>query len=253
MLWLGGAVAAIFVTPFALLRWSAGIDSWATTPAAFTCIGLTVLIHAIYFVLLGRAYGQGEISVVYPIARGSGIGLTAILAHFLLGESISTTGAIGITAICLGIALVALPAWLGQRPQGIGLALAVGITIPLYSIIDKIGVHLVPPVIYVWAMFLGTSLLLAPWVMRRGRRQILDLWQQWWRHICGIGIGAMLTYLLILFAFRLGPVGYIVAARESSIVVAAAAGVLLLGERWNRWKLAGVSAITMGLVCLRLA
>ena len=253
VLWLGGAVAAVFITPFALLRWSVGIDPWATTPAAFTCIGLTALIHAIYFVLLGRAYGQGEISVVYPIARGSGIGLTAILAHFLLCESISSTGAIGITAICFGIALVAVPVWLKKRPHGIGLALGVGITIPLYSIVDKVGTHLVPPVIYIWAMFLGTSLLLAPWVMRRGVLQILSIWRQWWRHICGIGIGAMLTYLLILYAFSMGPISYIVAARESSIIVGAAAGVLLLGEQWNRWKLAGVSAITVGLVCLRLA
>ena len=63
----------------------------------------------------------------------------------------------------------------------------------------------------------------------------------------------MLTYLIILFAYQMGPVGYIVAARESSIVVGAAAGVVWLGERFDRWKLAGVGGVTIGLVLLRLA
>jgi len=116
-----------------------------------------------------------------------------------------------------------------------------------------VGTHLVPPVIYIWAMFLGTSLLLAPWMLRRGVHPVLTVWRRGWPHVCGIGIGAMLTYLLILYAFGWGPVGYIVAARESSVVVGAAAGILWLGERFDRWKLAGVSAITIGLVCLRLA
>jgi multidrug transporter EmrE-like cation transporter len=178
---------------------------------------LTGIVHALYFLLLGRAYERGEISVIYPIARGSGICLTALMAQYVLGESISFVGVLGIAAICLGIAFLAVPAWINQRSQGMGLALGVGLTIPLYSIIDKIGTHLVPAVIYIWAMYLLTSLLLGP------------------------------------FAFGLGPVGYIVAARECSIVIGVAAGILWLGESWNRWKLAGVSTVTMGMIFLRLA
>ncbi|MBT6628237.1 MAG: EamA family transporter [Gemmatimonadetes bacterium] len=253
VLWLGGLVAPLFITPFAVWRWSLGVDPWATTPAAAACVLLTGIVHALYFLLLGRAYERGEISVIYPVARGSGIGLTALIAQFVLGESISFVGGLGIAAICLGIGLLAVPAWINQRAHGLGLALGVGLTIPLYSIIDKIGSHLVPAVIYIWAMYLLTSLLLGPVVLRRGTTQIGLVWRRSWKSICGIGIGAMLTYLLILFAFQLGPVGYIVAARECSIVIGAAAGILWLGESWDRWKLAGVSTVTIGMIFLRLA
>ncbi|MEC8930664.1 MAG: EamA family transporter [Candidatus Latescibacterota bacterium] len=253
VLWLGGIVATVFITPFAALRYSLGVDPWATTPAALVCILLTGVIHALYFLLLGRAYERGEISVIYPIARGSGIGLTALIAHVLLGESISTTGVFGIGAVCVGILLLAVPAWVVHRTHGVGLALAVGATIPLYSIVDKVGTHLVPAVIYIWVMYLLTSVLLAPLVLRKGRARVSRIWRQSWKLICGIGIGAMLTYLIILFAYQMGPVGYIVAARESSIVVGAAAGVVWLGERFDRWKLAGVGSVTIGLVLLRLA
>lgn len=253
VLWLGGGIATILFTPFAALRAWVGLDPWATTPAALTCMGLTGLIHAVYFVLLGRAYERGEISFVYPIARGSGIGLTAWLAFGLLGESLSGTGILGIAIVSSGVLLLAVPAWMRGRSHGLGLALAVGATIPLYSIVDKIGTHLVPPVIYIWAMSLITTLVLAPWMLRHGPAPVLAVWRRGWRAICGIGMGAMLTYLLILYAFSLGPVGYVVAARESSVVIGAAAGVLWLGEHLDRWKVAGVSAITLGLVCLRLA
>ncbi|MDP6985123.1 MAG: SMR family transporter, partial [Candidatus Latescibacteria bacterium] len=159
VLWLGGIVATVFITPFAALRYSLGVDPWATTPAALVCILLTGVIHALYFLLLGRAYERGEISVIYPIARGSGIGLTALIAHVLLGESISMTGVFGIGAVCVGILLLAVPAWVVHRTHGVGLALAVGATIPLYSIVDKVGTHLVPAVIYIWVMYLLTSVL----------------------------------------------------------------------------------------------
>ncbi len=253
VLWLGGVVATLFITPFAILRWQLGVDPWATTPLAGLCVLLTGIIHALYFLLLGRAYETGEISLVYPIARGSGIGLTALIAWMFLGEQISSVGSLGIAAISIGIGLLAVPAWLTRRSQGIGLALGVGVIIPLYSIVDKIGTHLVPAVIYIWCMYLLTTLFLGPVVLIRGRAQIKRVWRHSWKPICAIGIGAMLTYLLILFAFQMGPVGYIVAARECSILIGAAAGVLWLGERLDRWKLAGVSVVTMGLIFLRLA
>jgi len=251
ILWLGICIASVCMTPIALFV--ARDTGWETipTPTAWVCVVATGVIHAVYFVLLARAYEGGDISVVYPVARGSGIGVTAVLAGLFLGEEIGLTGGAGIALISVGILAMGWPRRDGPRPNLI-MALAVGATIPAYSVIDKVGVSLVHPVVYVWLMFVQSALLTAPRALRRHGDQLRRALGSYLRPALIVGLGSMTTYLTILFAYRLGPVSYIVAARELSVVVGAGLGVAFLGERLTGTKALAIVAIALGLVALKV-
>lgn len=252
ILWLGGLVAFAAMTPVAavvLLLWPHTV---AATPVSLACTAATGLIHALYFLFLGRAYERGEISVVYPVARGSGIALTAVGAALLLGETISAVGAVGIAAVSAGILSLAMPVFTGGQVHGVGLALAVGATIPVYSLVDKVGVGLVQPVVYIWAMWGICFVLLFRHVTVRFRGQLRRIARERTAVVLVVGFGGILTYLIILFAYTLGPVGYIVAARETSVLVGSLLGVVFLGERFTLSKATGLVLVVAGLVCLRL-
>ena len=253
VLWLGNTIAFLGMTPVAIVVLGRWPDMVGTSPTAIACVAVTGVIHALYFLLLGGAYQRGEISVVYPVARGSGIALTALGGNLLLGEQIAWAGALGIGAISLGILALAVPGWRGGARHGVPLALAVGATIPAYSLIDKVGVSVVHPVVYIWAMYGISDALLAVPVWRRFGGRLRSIARARWAASAGVGFGGMLTYLIILYAYTLGPVGYIVAARESSVVIGAGLGVAFLGERVTAWKGVGLGCVTVGLVCLRLA
>jgi len=224
-----------------------------TSAAGIGYMIATGLIHVAYFLLLSRAYEQGEISVVYPIARGSGIGLTALLAWILLDEVISPTGAAGIGLIFAGIVLMGSPGLLRtDKVHGFQSALWVGASIVTYSLVDKVGVSQVHPVLYIWAMALIIVLVLWPHLLHRRRGTLLQTAKANRRPIAVMGVGILGTYLMILFAFTLGPVSYIVAAREFSVVVGSVLGFVLLKERFSRLKVAAILAIAAGMILIRL-
>ncbi|MEE2658278.1 MAG: EamA family transporter [Candidatus Latescibacterota bacterium] len=252
VLWWGCCAGAVAMAPLSWLAWPE--DPFVYDGLALFCIGATGVIHAFYFLLLGKAYEQGEISVVYPLARGSGVALTPIGAVLILRESVSNLGAAGIACVVAGILLISLPVLArGLRGHGIGMAVGVGATIPAYSLIDKVGVGRVSPVIYIWLMYLLSSLLLYPFVRRQFGKELISTLRQSWGLALLVGLGGMLTYLLILYAYTQGPVGYIVALRECSVVVGAALGVWLLKEPLPLNKVAGIALIVGGAVCIRLA
>lgn len=250
VLWLGAVLAWLALTPFAVTI------LWRTpeplSPTAWLCMLATGLIHGLYFLALSGAYQRGEMSLVYPVARGSGIALTALGGMVFLGETLSDVGWLGVLCVSVGILLLAIPGWT-TRGRGLRQALLVGATIPAYSVVDKMGTSLVNPVVYIWAMY-GISCVVLSWpIYHRFGRQITSVARERARGIAIIGLGAMLTYLVILFAYSFGPVGYIVAARESSVLFGAIFGALFLREHLSRWRLLALAMVLAGLVCLRLA
>ncbi len=209
-------------------------------------------IHSVYFVLLAHAYKHGEISSVYPIARGSGIGLTAILAWLILGEKISFFGAVGIGLVFVGIISMGLPVYnKANKVHEFSLALYIGSIIMAYSMIDKIGVSHVAPVLYIWSMFVVSTIFVLPYVMYYHSGTILQVGKEYYRYILIIGIGASGSYLIILFAFTMGSVSYIVAAREFAVVIGALLGIIFLREQLTLAKIVGVISITFGLICIK--
>ncbi len=245
-------VASALLLPAALWQLQLrGLD-----PAAVPCLVATALIHAVYFYALAAAYRAAEFSQAYPIARGLGVALVPILAAALLGERLSLVGASGVGLVVLGIVLVAH----GRRAAasgpsgrtGIAWAAVTGLAIAGYSLVDKAGVARLHPVPYVTLLGAGSQLLLAPIVLRR-REALRAEWRERWRALLAASLMNLTAYLLVLFAFRLAKTGYVVAARELSIVLGAVIGRLWLREEATRGRLAGAAVILGGVVCVTLA
>jgi drug/metabolite transporter (DMT)-like permease len=222
----------------------------------------TGLLHALYFLFLALAYEAGDLSVVYPLMRGLGPLLVALLAPLVLGEELSAAGIAGIALVLAGIYTIHLqgfrPADL-RRPFGAirGRASAFGLltaaTIPLYSLVDKVGVARVPPFLYVYAMFVLTVACLTPVVWPRRRAQVRWEWTRNRASVCVVGVVSLGTYLLVLMALRISKVSYLVAAREMAIVFGAILGTVVLKEGHGAQKTAGSLLIAAGVGTLALA
>ncbi|MGE3538361.1 MAG: EamA family transporter [Candidatus Tectimicrobiota bacterium] len=249
-LWLGICLAALLFWPWAF---------WVQRTAPLTArgalyIAATDLLHAWYFGFLGHSYALGDISLVYPVARGTGVAGTALLAWLVLQEHLSLSGVGGIAAICLGTLLLGLgPRRQAQPLAAYGQALCVGLTIMSYAIIDKLAVGQVHPVLYISGMFSLTGLLLTPYVLRWHWAACVYAAQHLKTLMVIIGLGSIGTYLMILFTYRLGPVSYIVAVREFAVVIGALLGVVLLNERLSLRKSLGIASITLGLGLVKMA
>jgi uncharacterized membrane protein len=250
VLWLGVTLAAVVSLPFALV--SVTFDRSLVMGIPY--IIATGVIHAAYFILLGKSYETGEISSVYPIARGTGVMGTGLIAGLLLLEPVSFYGAFGIVSVCAGIFLVGVSDIRHRgTPRNVLLALSVGASIALYSIVDKIGVGLVNPVFYIFCLSVITATLIAPVIFMKHRQECRLALKDMKRYICFIGLGSMSTYLIILFTFRSGLVSYIVATREFSVVIGAMLGFVFLKEHVSTVKGLGIAAIAMGLILIKIA
>jgi uncharacterized membrane protein len=199
MWWLSVVAAVIYLPLGAYLfaRHGVSADGWPFVVA-------TIAIHALYFVLLGRAYEHGDLSLVYPIARGTGP------------------------------------------------LLAVGVTIAVYSVVDKVGVGLVEPVLYTYLIFPGSVVLAGPYFWARSRAAVVGSWRENRRSLLLAGALAPASYGLALSAFRLGQVSYLAPMREVSIVVAALLGAVVLREELTRARLASVVVTAAGVVLIGL-
>jgi drug/metabolite transporter (DMT)-like permease len=250
VLYVGLWFACIVCLPFVVtLSWS---DLAITS--AYPFILATGIIHAIYFFVLSKAYEHGDISVVYPIARGTGVAGTALAAYAVLQEDVSLLGSIGILLVFIGTILIGLKDSHQQNHyRGLFFALFVGLMIMNYSVIDKLAVGIISPIVYIFSMFLLSAISLTPYILIRKRGDLLHAWQKLRRFSLIIGLGSMGTYLIILFTFRLANVSYVVAAREIGVVIGALLGVRFLNERSTPKKIAGISCIVLGLVMIKIA
>ena len=231
-------------------------------PAGWLCIVATGIIHGVYFWCMGGAYQRGDLSLVYPLARGSGPLFVPILAVILLKEEISPLGMMGIALIIGGIYCVHLRSFSGSAflepfralRGGASLwALFTGLAIAFYSLVDKVGVGLVFPPVYIYLMLLITWLIITPWILIRERGWLKSEWQNRKGSIIVVGFLSGFTYLMILFALRISKVSYVAAVREVSIVLSSYYGVVLLGEKHGAQKLLGALLITLGVVAIGLS
>ena len=249
VLWVGMWFAVVASLP-AVCFLPVRLDALA---AAWPFIVATGLTHSLYFLMLSKSYEEGEISVVYPLARGTGVGGTAVAAWILIDERLSLTGVMGIATVLLGIILLGVGNLRTRKSrQSIPYALIVGATIAVYSVVDKQGVSLVHPVHYVFSLFLIPGVLLSPYVLLRHRPAVVHTWRGLKRYALWAGPGSMATYLIVLFAMRLGKVSYVLAVREFSVVIGAFLGVLFLGERFGWHKGVGIGVIVLGLMLVKL-
>ena len=253
--WWSLWISCLFLLPFvAIVASGMGPAGFlAMLEAGWFYVLATGVIHTFYFLFLARAYEHGEISLVYPVARGSGIGLTGFLGWMLLGESLTPFGVAGIALICIGILSLGVPVlrYAKGARRGFVSALGVGATIVSYSLVDKVGVSIVHPVVYIFAMFMLSAALVTPMVAVRDRGRLWRKLAETWRAATFIGIGSTAAYLMILFAMTVGQVGYIVALREFAVVLGAVLGFVFLKERITPLKVGSVVMIVAGLVFIK--
>jgi len=252
MLWWAGVLSSLVMAPFAL--WILARDGFS--PRALPFVAATVILHSVYFFSLGKAYQTGDFSLVYPMARGMGVALVPIGAYYLFDERLSRLGVLGIALIGTGI--FALHGRRGAfaedallRP-GTGWAIATGLCIASYSLVDKVGVSHINPVPYLWAMMLGSCFSLLPAVLRRPGA----MGREWRENRVAVLLSGVLSpggYLLVLFAFRLSKAGYVVAGREVSIVISALIGSILMKEGRLGQRLTGAAIVAAGVACVALA
>ena len=253
-LWSSVTIATVMLGGVAL-----PLASLAEIRAAAPFLLATIALHAFYFYALTSSYGVGDFSRVYPIARGLGVALVPVVAYAIFGEQLSTLGIAGIALVVLGIVtLNLLPRANAPRTRrwhlgpGTGWALLTGLTITGYSLTDKAGVGRLHPVPYLAIMGMGTVVLLVPSVLRRSaalRRE----WSTNWRWILAASTTNLTSYLLVLFAFRLSKTGYVVAARELSILFSAIIGSVWLGEGRLAPLLGAACVVLAGVACVAFA
>jgi drug/metabolite transporter (DMT)-like permease len=242
--------ALLYLPASSYVLWKYGV-----TLSALPFVVATVLLHAMYFFALGRAYRVGDLSVVYPIARGTGVALVPVLALFIFNERLSALGAAGVALVVLGIfSLHGRPRASAQSllAPGTRFALLTGLTIAGYSLVDKAGVSHLHPLPYIALMEAGACLVLLPAVLSRGETLRRE-WRTNWRAIVLAGVMSPGGYLLVLFAFQLSKAAYVVAGREISIVLSALIGGVLMREGAVARRLASAAMVAAGVVCVALA
>jgi drug/metabolite transporter (DMT)-like permease len=254
--WLAAAATVVYLPLGAYLLMTVGLPR-----PGWPFVAVTAVVHVFYFILLGRAYEHGDLGLVYPIARGTGPLLVPAIAIPLLGERVSPLGAAGVALIVVGVVTLGAGGFgpaaarrLGEavRHPAARYAFATGVTIAIYSVNDKAGVARVHPVLYGYLLFLGSSILAAPYFWLARRQATVACWRANRRSIVLAGVLSPLTYFLALVAFQLGPVSYLAPMRELSIVVAAVLGTVVLGERFSKARMVSSGLTALGVVLIGL-
>lgn len=234
---VGMLAASVGIVPAGIVAWwLAGAEPLPGDGVALGVVSGTV--EAGYFILLSAAYRRGDLSVVYPIARGTAPLLAVAIGVGILGERLGVAGWIGVALLLVGFLLLQQPwrALQGHRgfDPSIAFALATGVTIATYSAIDRVGTRIIEPVPYAAILWLTTSVVLVLWVRLVAGGDIFAGGRD---EVRRSAVGGWLTlgaYLLILFALSVAPLSGVAPLRESATVFAAAWGSVRLGEAVSR-------------------
>ena len=256
--WLLVAATVLLAPLGGVLLWLYPIQS----PGWWLVLG-TIVLHILYFVLLGRGYAAGDLSLVYPIARGMGPMLVPVLAVLILHESVGMLAIIGIATIVVGIYVVS---WWGNfssiyrqplailKNKGTRYALLTGLTIAIYALLDKRGVAHVQPFLYMYLMTIGSAVGLAPYILRkRGLAAVRKAFALISGALAVAGILTFLAYGLVLTAMSFSRVSYVAPAREVGIVIGVLLGVFILKEPFGVGRLLGSVLIVLGLILIAIS
>jgi uncharacterized membrane protein len=245
VLWLGALISTSIMIPIAI-----GVQM----SRPFSTRGLAIAlvsgcVHCAYWWSLARMYRRGDISLSYPIARGTGVLGTALGSTLILRETLSFPGAAGIACVCVGVFALGFQRRAEPvRTRVVMLALLTGLTITAYSLLDDLA----PPVYLAIETGVGVLVLLvAGW--RRLRAGAATMYRRYRRTVWIVGFGSPATYLIILFAYSRGHVGYIVAVREFSVVIAALLGARFLNEKISALRWTGIVLVAAGMVMIKMA
>lgn len=244
------STAGLLVWGVALLAVPA-LATGGVAASAVPYIAASAVLELLYFILLARAYGSGEVSVVYPVARGSAPVVVLVFGAVALKEGVPAGAVAGVISVALGVLLVgwgALCTEVGTKNatplRDVWFGLAIGAVIASYTLVDSEGVERADPIAYL-ALVVAPCALVYPLVTKTRP---------------DVGVRSALTaaatfgaFLMVLAAFRLAPAAPVAAVRESSVVIAALLAAFFLHERVDRWRLAGAVAVAAGVAAIALS
>ncbi|HRD77625.1 MAG TPA: EamA family transporter [Hyphomicrobiaceae bacterium] len=238
------AVISLAVIPF--VPWPRP-ETWAWLVAS-------VVIHSAYRLLLINAYRLGDLTHVYPIARGAAPLVTAIATFALIAETIAPTGYIAIALLSLGVVLMSLKGGrLGNLDGKVtGFALLSAASTSAYTLVDGLGARANGSGIgfAVWMFFLNALAMQVIAGFWRGPAVWTSVAGAWRPALAGSAL-SMGAYAIVIWAMTLAPIALVASLRETSVLFAALIGIIVLGEPVTRWRILAALAIGAGMVLIK--
>jgi drug/metabolite transporter (DMT)-like permease len=222
--------------PFALLRWN-------VRPGAWPYIAASSALELLYFWLLTTAYRRAELSLIYPIARGSAPVIVLVVSIGLLGVGWSFLQVAGVALVALGVLLVRGLRG-GARTSDVVVALAVAASIAAYTLVDKAGIQFADPIAYVTLILVVPAIISVLAVERRGRGRVRAALAP--VTLAG-GVASIAAYALVLAALTIAPAASVAAIREVSVVIATALAAIFLHERVQPARWLGSVVVVAGI------
>lgn len=254
-LWLALVVVSVLFWPVIFFYPLPSVTGWIY-------IVVSGVLEAAYFLLLGGAYQQGDLSLVYPLVRGSAPLFVTFFAVTLLREQVLAGAALGIFLIVLGIYVLHLTSlsWRGlllpfeslrQRPSQLGLL--TGLATAASVVTDKVGITYTSPLLYIYLVFVVSCVLMLPYMLRARVKAVREEWRVNLRTVAAVGVMFTASYTLVLLALTTSKVSYVSPVREISVVFGALLGTLVLREPFAPSKVGGSALIFVGIVLVSLA
>jgi drug/metabolite transporter (DMT)-like permease len=221
--------------------------------AAWPFVLGSALAHVLYTLTLWASYQLGDFGQVYPVARGTAPWVVAVV-EVLLGHHLPALQLLGIVVISLGLLTLALD---GGRPSraslpALGAAVATGVFIATYTVVDASAVATTPVLVYAtWMFLLQGPVMPIVALARRGRRLRMTSWSVLAAGFGG-GVVSLAAYGLVLVAQTSGATAAVAALRETSIVIGAVIGAVFLGERFGRGRVLAAVVVLVGIVLVEL-
>lgn len=252
--WLFSALGAAITAP--LVVWTVAADRPTIGTEGLVFMAGTIVLHGAYFIALQTGYRHGDLSVVYPLARGAGPMLTVVAAVVVFGERPPPLALAGAALIGACVFLIAggLGATRAAGGRAVVYGLLTGLLIASYTLWDAHAVSAlaIPPLLYMWVEVAGMAVLLLPVALRQ-RAEVARLWRTRRPEALAVAVGSQLAYLMVLTAMVFTPVTAVAPVRELSILIAAVIGARLLREGHARRRLIAAGGMVAGVIAIAIS
>jgi drug/metabolite transporter (DMT)-like permease len=225
------------------------------TAVAWPYIIASLLLHLVYYVALAEAYRHGDLSLVYPLARGSAPLLTAAVATVCLGEQLGAVGWAGIVTLAAAVLMLSLRSGPDRgevHARTVGFALLTAACIAAYTVVDGTGARLAGSALsyIVWLLALDGLMMLLFGFAYTGRRLFAHFIESWPFMLAG---GALATtgYGVAIWAMTVAPIALVAALRETGVLFAALIGVVFLGEPLRPLRVLAAVLAVVGALLIR--
>jgi len=247
----------------AILIAAAGVGALVTlpflpspAPQSWFFIGLSVLFHIGYSIFLILAYKYGDLSHVYPLARGSAPLIVALLSFSLIGEQLSHQALLVIIIMAAGIMSLSLTRGVQnlRNPKAVFFALGTGLFIASYTITDGMGARLAgSPHSYAAWIFALEGIPAAIFLLVKSRTSAYPQMQKIWKPAFIMGLLSLVAYWAVIWAMTVAPIALVATIRETSIIFALLFGVFFLKEKLSLGQLFATFTTLIGIVLLKIS